>query len=230
MTHALQERIGYRFQRPGLLEEALTHPSCSNARGKNAANNQRLEFLGDSVLGLVVAHLLYDSYTRENEGSLARRHAALVSGATLVEVARRIGLPEAITMTASEAAAGGRSNPATLEDACEALIGALFLDGGLPAAEHFIRTHWTALAAQELTPPKDAKTTLQEWAQARGLPLPQYHTVDTRGPAHAPRFVIEATVQGHPPTRAEGATKRQAEHAAAKELLEQLSASGVRHE
>jgi len=214
---ALLTRISYHFRNSGLLTLALTHPSVARAQ-----NNQRLEFLGDAVLGLVVARILYDLYPGEQEGELARRHAALVRGETLTDVAREIALGDALHIGASETQGGGRDNASNLEDALEALIGAIYLDGGMEAAEAFIVPRWTEMARKTEAPPKDAKTALQEWAQARGLPVPNYALVESTGPAHAPQFTIEVTVQGYPPAQAQAASKRVAEQAAAGMLLEKL--------
>ncbi len=213
---ALLARIGYSFRDNALLKLALTHPSVARAQ-----SNQRLEFLGDAVLGLVVARLLYNLYPAEQEGELARRHAALVRGETLTMVAREIGLGEALHIGVSEQG-GGRDNASNLEDALEALIGAIYLDGGMEAAETFIMPRWSEMARKTEAPPKDAKTALQEWAQARGLPVPNYVLVESTGPAHAPEFTIETTVQGHPPAQAKAAGKRAAEQLAAGMLLEIL--------
>lgn len=214
----LEHRIGYSFREPRWLIEALSHPSLAQR-----ANNQRLEFLGDSVLGAAVAKLLFEMYPKETEGELARRQAGLVCSETLAVVAREIGLPDEIEMAASEIAAGGRANPTNLEDACEALIGALFMDGGYEAAEQFITLRWKKLAASVKTPPKDAKTSLQEWAQARGLPIPVYHVLSAEGPSHAPVFTIEARLETGESAIATAGTKKVAEQAAAKLLLEELA-------
>ena len=214
---ALQQRIGYRFRDGGLLDLALTHPSIANRQ-----SNQRLEFLGDAILGAIVARILYDLYPTEQEGELARRHAALVRGETLTQIAREIGLGETLHIGTSETQSGGRDNASNLEDALEALIGALYLDGGMEAVENFIVPRWTELAQKTETPPKDAKTSLQEWAQARGLPIPVYRMLESTGPAHAPQFTIEVTVQGYPPAQAKAASKRVAEQMAAGKLLEKL--------
>lgn len=215
---ALADHIGYAFSDPRLLELALTHPSAN----KNA-NNQRLEFLGDAVLGAVVANIVFNLYPAEPEGELARRHASLVRGETLAQIARDIGLGEVMTIAASEAKGGGRDNPSNLEDALEALIGALYLDGGMQAVESFIVPRWTPLAKQATVAPKDAKTALQEWAQARGLPIPSYTLVSSVGPAHAPQFTIEVCISGYAPVRAEATSKRIAEQMAAAELLQKVN-------
>ena len=214
---ALQKRIGYHFRDTALLKLALTHPSVARLQ-----SNQRLEFLGDTVLGLIVARILYDLYPAEQEGELARRHAALVRGETLTQVAREIDLGEVLHIGTSETQGGGRENASNLEDAMEAVIGAIYLDGGLSAAEAFIVPRWKNMAQKTEAPPKDAKTGLQEWAQARGLPVPAYTLVESTGPAHAPLFTIGVAVQGHPPVQAQAASKKAAEQLAAGMLLEQL--------
>jgi ribonuclease-3 len=215
---ALQTRIGYRFRDGGLLALALTHPSVLKQQ-----SNQRLEFLGDAVLGAIVAHVLYGMYPHEQEGELAMRQAALVRGSTLTQVARDIELGEALTLGLSEVQSQGRANPSNLEDALEALVGALYLDGGMAVAEAFVLPRWKAMAEKVEIAPKDAKTALQEWAQARGLPVPAYRLVGSAGPAHAPQFTIEVAVQGQPPAQAMAAAKRMAEQLAASILLKKLN-------
>lgn len=210
----LEGRIGYRFATPNLLWQALTHPSNAGE-----ASYQRLEFLGDSVLGLLVAEMLYRFYPNEAEGSLAKRHSALVCGPMLAEVANDIGLGAALRLGQSEEMTDGRRNLSNLEDACEALIGAMYLDGGLEAARAFVEAHWKMRARTTLAPPRDAKTTLQEWAQSKSLPLPEYTMTGQSGPAHAPVFTVEVQVGKYPPQQAQGANKRTAEQAAAKAML-----------
>ncbi len=218
----LEDVLGYRFAKPEYLVEALIHSSISKNHVHRLASNERMEFLGDRVLGLVVAHMLFERYAHEDEGALARRHAELVRKETLARVADAIGLARHIRMSRGEEDAGGRSNPALLADACEAVIAAMFMDGGLAAAGPFIRGHWSALADEDLTPPKDAKTALQEWAQARSLPLPAYREIGREGPAHAPIFCIEVAVQGHPGESASAPSKRGAEQMAARTLIDRL--------
>jgi ribonuclease-3 len=216
---ALHHNIGYRFRDESLFLLALSHPSL----GKHTSN-QRLEFLGDAVLGLVISELLYGLFPIEQEGELARRHAALVRGETLTEIANELSLGDALNLSASEAHSGGRNAASNLEDALEALIGAIYLDGGLNAAKEFIMSHWQTRATTLSSPPKDAKTALQEWAQARGLPVPNYSVTAQTGPAHAPEFTIQVTVKGHTPVEAAAASKRTAEQLAAGKLLVTLEA------
>ena len=212
--------LGVEFRDPGLLEQALTHPSV----GPGRVNNQRLEFLGDRVLGLVIAARLYRGYADEDEGALARRFAPLVSADGLAAVAARLDLGRFLVLGPGEEASGGRTNPANLADALEAVIGALYVDGGLDAARAFVERHWRGLIARQVTPPKDAKTALQEWSQARGLGLPSYRLVASEGPDHRPLFRVAVTVAGHGAAEGEGAGKREAERAAAASMLRRLAA------
>lgn len=219
---SIEEVIGHHFSQRRLLEEALTHPGCAQTHKDIPFNYQRLEFLGDSVLGMIVAEIVYHLYPQENEGNLAKRHAALVRGESLVKVARLLGLSRYINVPAGIDDAG-RDNPSNLEDVCEALIGALYLDGGMDAARKFVRQHWLPLARNVQAAPKDAKTALQEWAQARGLPLPVYVVQSITGPAHAPEFEVEVRIEVEGgQARARATAKRQAEQLAAQAMLERL--------
>ena len=219
----LAEKLGHRFATPRMLEEALTHPSLAGARQrkKSAMPYERMEFLGDRVLGLVVAEWLYENFPNADEGEMAKRHAALVNRDALRVVALEIGLGQFVRLARGEEAgtSGGRKNLATLPDAMEAVIGALYLDGGYIAARLFIRQYWQREIAVRETP-ADPKTTLQEWAQGQGLPLPTYRVIEHSGPAHAPKFLIEASVKGHPSVQSEGNSKRAAQKDAAVKLLE----------
>lgn len=217
--------LGHSFKNPEALDEALTHRSAAERQRVDAAfryGNERLEFLGDRVLSLVVADMLLTQFPTESEGELARRHASLVRAGALATVAREIELGGELILGESEDATGGRDKSAILADACEAVIGALYLDGGLDAARGFIERLWQPLIAGSPKPPRDPKTELQEWAQGRGLPLPAYREVGREGPAHAPKFVIEVEVRGHPAVRGAGGNKREAERIAAQSLLETL--------
>lgn len=213
----LTTALGHQFDRPELLDEALTHPSAVPTSAP--ASYERLEFLGDRVLGLVIAELLFRRFPRESEGDLAHRLSVLVSGDSLASVARDVGLGRYLILTPGEDRAGARQRPSILADACEAVIGAVFLDGGLAPAAALIARWWHPLMSRA-APPRDAKTELQEWAQARGLPLPAYETVASEGPPHYPLFTVEARVEGLPPARASGRSKRLAEQEAARALLD----------
>ena len=219
---ALAAILGHRFDNWSLLREALTHQSAVSGPAGRGANYQRLEFLGDRVLGLVVAELLLRRFPKEAEGALARRLAALVRQETLAEVAAAVGLERFMILGRSEAEAGAGGKPTLLSDTCEAVIGALYLDAGLEAAQAFIAEHWTPLLEAERAPPRDAKTALQEWAQGRGLPLPDYREVGRSGPDHDPLFTVEVSVKGAAPARGEGRSKRLAEQAAASALRQTL--------
>jgi ribonuclease III len=221
---AIEARLGHRFADRRLLTEALTHSSAI-ARGRGRRSNERLEFLGDRVLGLVIADLLLARYPAEGEGDLSRRYAALVRREALAEVAADLGAAPWLVVGRSEEEAGGRSNPALLANVVEALIGALYLDAGLAVAAGFIRQHWLPRLEAMAVPPRDAKTALQEWAQSRGLGLPTYAVAAVAGPAHAPRFDVSVSLADFAPGRAVAGSKRAAEQAAAEELLERLEAS-----
>jgi ribonuclease-3 len=215
----LAEALGHGFRQKALLRKALTHPSAADSA---FASYERLEFLGDRVLGLVVADMLFARFPNEPEGALAKRLAALVRRETLAEVAATMGLSAHLILARAEQEAGEAQNPALLADACEAVIAALYLDGGFEVARRFIEHYWTPLLEADLKPPQDPKTALQEWAQGRGLALPVYRELLREGPAHQPRFTVEVSVAGAEPARGEGLSKRLAEQAAAKLLLARL--------
>lgn len=220
---ALQQRLGHAFRSPALLVQALTHSSAVSGPANTAViSNERLEFLGDRVLGLAMAGLLYKRFGQESEGALSRRFAAMVRRETLAGVANALDLGTALILADAEAENGGRRNPTILADACEAVIAALYLDDGFACAEAFVARQWSVLIGADVRPPKDAKTALQEWALARGLGLPLYREVGRSGPAHAPEFVIQVAVPGHAPGRAAGTSKRAAEQSAAAALLAML--------
>jgi ribonuclease-3 len=203
----------------------MTHPSLTS--GNSVAECERLEFLGDSVIGLLVAEMLYRRYPNESEGELARRHSALVCGTTLAEVATSINLGEQMIMSEGENISGGRLNPANLEDAMEALLGAIYLDGGIEAVRSVVEEYWSPLADKLKSPPKDPKSALQEWAQGLGKPLPEYVVVEEAGPAHAPLFTIEVRVAGLGAkivtASASANSKKLAERLAAEAMLQKLA-------
>lgn len=217
---AAEAIFGHGFSRPELLREALTHRSAARARG-GFASNERLEFIGDRVLGLLIAEWLAERFPREQEGDLGRRLAQLVSQPVLAEIAAGLELPATLAVSPGEARAGVKRRATVLADAVEAAIGALYLDGGIAAARGFVRRAWEPVMARQIAPPKDAKTALQEWAQARGLPLPRYELASRQGPPHSPLFVVDVALDGF---RGSGTarTKRAAEQAAASDLMRQL--------
>jgi len=213
--------LGYEFKQLGLLSEALTHPSAS---GRGEPDYERLEFLGDRVLGLIVADMVLRRFPHEAEGPLAQRLAELVRRETLAKVAESLDLGAALHLAKGEDAAGERDNPAILSDACEAVIGALYLDGGLTVARDLVEAWLTPFLETAVDPPQDAKTALQEWAQGRGLPLPDYRETARSGPDHQPIFTIEVTVRDNAGATGQGRSKRLAEQAAAESLLARLRA------
>jgi ribonuclease III len=218
----LARAIGHAFARPELLVEAVTHPSALGL-GRGLRGYQRLEWLGDRVLGLVVADLLWRRYAGESEGNLTRRLTHLVRREALTRVAEALDLGRYAVLSPSEAQSGAAHNPAILADMCEAVIGAVYIDGGLAAAAALVHRLWQQLLDEMAAPPRDPKTVLQEWAQARNLPRPAYALVDTSGPDHARRFTVAASVPGFAPESATGSSKRQAETQAAARLLEALA-------
>jgi ribonuclease-3 len=217
-TSALEQTIGYRFKDKDLLTRALTHISAL-AGGSRTGSYQRLEFLGDHVLGLAVSDMLFRTYPKADEGELSRRLADLVRRETCADVARAIDLGAAIRLGPSESSAGGRLRTAILADVCEALIGAVFLDGGYAAAAALVERFWGERMRTPVRPLRDAKTQLQEWAQARGLPTPAYREVARTGPHHDPEFRVAVELPDRPPAEGLGRSKRGAEQAAAAAML-----------
>ena len=211
-----EQALGHRFNDPFLLERALTHSS----NGKNSY--ERLEFLGDRVLGLVVARWLFERFPNEPEGRLARRLNALVARESCAEVGRRLGLPHLIRVGRQAREDGAHQGDNVIGDVVEALIGALLLDGGFDVAERFIRTAWVASLEGQGQAPLHPKSALQELAAAQGREPPAYETVARSGAHHAPRFTIRVSVKGLGEAQAEGASKQEAETAAAAALLTRL--------
>jgi ribonuclease-3 len=217
--------LGHAFSRPNLLREALTHRSAAHvvrSAHKGEGSNERLEFVGDRVLGLLIAEWLAERFPDEQEGALGRRLGYLVSQPVLATVAEAIGLGAALDVAPGEARAGVKRQATVLADALEAALGALYMDGGLAPARTFVRRAFGAAMTAQAEPPKDAKTGLQEWAQGRGLPLPEYIIASREGPSHAPVFVVTVTVAGTTGSGTAG-SKRAAEQAAATDLLGQLA-------
>ncbi len=214
---SLEKIIGYNFENQDLLHEALTHPSTGKTK-----NYERLEFLGDRVLGLVVSHLLYQKFPDETEGDMAKRLSCLVQGSMIAEIASKINLGDYILFSDAERKAGGAHNENILADVFEALIGALYQEAGLPICENFITAHWADVLTTMKTPPQHPKTALQEWAQSENLPLPEYKISDQHGPDHAPIFDISVNVKGHPPVTAQGKSRQEAEKEAAQQFLKQV--------
>jgi ribonuclease-3 len=215
---ALEERIGYKFADKELLDRALTHISALSGGNRNASY-QRLEFLGDHVLGLVISDMLYKAFPRANEGELSRRLSDLVRKETCAEVARAMDIGPALKLGNSESHAGGRLRVTILADVCEALVGAAFIDGGFSAAETLVSRFWRERMLKPLRPLRDPKTILQEWAQGRGLPTPAYRELARTGPHHDPEFRVAVVLPDRPPAEGLGSSKRAAEQNAAAAML-----------
>ena len=213
----IESIISYSFKEKSWLIQALTHPSLAGE-----PSYQRLEFLGDRVLGLVIAAWLFKDYSDEDEGRLNRRFSSLVRGETLAEMALSLTLDKHIRMTAAAQSENTHKKPAVLADICEALIGAMYSDGGLKVAEKFIHTHWSELMKDGPSHSKDAKTLLQEWTQKRSLSLPRYMEISRTGPAHQPMFTIEVSIENYGSSQAMGTSKQQAQQEAAQLLLIEL--------
>jgi ribonuclease-3 len=220
-----EDRIGYYFRDRGLLDQALTHTSALAGARNRAASYQRLEFLGDHVLGLVISDMLFHAFSKADEGEMSRRLADLVRRETCADVARSIDLGSAVRLGPSEIHGGGRHRTAILADACEALVGAVFIDGGYPAARDVIERLWKERLNAPARPLRDSKTILQEWAQARGLPTPAYREVERKGPDHSPEFRVTVELPHLAPAEGLGRSKRAAEQAAAATML---SIAGVK--
>ena len=217
----LAEVLGYRFKTQAHLVEALTHASAASD-GRARRTYQRLEFLGDRVLGLIIADMLLEAFPNADEGELARRFNALVRRETCADVARKLNLGAFVILGPSEISSGGRSKRAILADACESVIGAIYHDGGFEAARDFIERQWKRRMLEADRPRRDAKTALQEWAQGRSMPPPVYEIVERTGPDHAPHFRVRAMISGLEPAFGEGRARRDAEQSAAAAYLTSL--------
>jgi len=210
--------IGHEFADMDLLQTALTH-SSARVRSRKGLDYERLEFLGDRVLGLVIAELLIELYPDAREGDLALRFNQLVRKETCAAVAQELDLGGSIIMSGVEAGSGGRGKQTILGDVCEAVLGAVFLDGGFEAARDIIRRVWSPRAGGQGAVHRDAKSALQEWAQGRGLDLPDYVETERQGPDHAPLFTTSVVLNGLAPAHGEGPSKRAAEQSAASAML-----------
>ncbi|THD75282.1 MAG: ribonuclease III [Phenylobacterium sp.] len=218
----LEQRIGHVFADRDLLERALTHASVGD-RAPSASHNERLEFLGDRVLNLIVADELMEKLPEAPEGELTKLFHTLINAHACAVVAREVGLDAALRMGGGAGKTGMRKNERVLGDACEALIAALYLDGGLELARRFVLTAWAIPLANLNRPTKDPKTMLNEWALSRGRPAPVYRVVSQEGLAHEPRFQIEVFVEGLTPEVAAGGSKKEGEQRAAEQLLQRAA-------
>jgi len=221
MFRALEKRIKYRFKKKALLEVSLTHPSYRYENGAVSEDNQRLEFLGDAVLGLLAADALMAQYPQAAEGELTKLKSAVTSGSALAARARGIGLGEHLRLGKGEAASGGADRDSNLEDALEALLGAVWLDGGLKAARKFFERN--IFQPSENTEPvlNNPKGMLQEYAQKKGYPVPGYQVTEASGPDHARHYCVEVTVSTYA-FRGEGTSRREAEKMAAEKAVKNM--------
>ena len=226
MAETLESVIGYRFKNPDLLKLALSHKSFASESG-SGAYNERLEFLGDSVLAAVVAHQLFDEYPREAEGGLSKKKSLLVSRPSLAAWGEELGLGAHLLLGVGEETTGGRSRHSLLANAVEAVIGAIYLDGGHVAAAQFVERNWLERMHKPRRPLRDPKTVLQEWAQSRGLPTPVYREVERTGPHHDPQFRVAVDLPGLAPAEGVGGSKRAAEKVAASVMIEREGVSGA---
>jgi ribonuclease-3 len=216
----LEARLGHTFKDRELATLALTHLSAQATTSQGRPKSyQRLEFLGDRVLGLAIAEMLYRAFPLAEEGALSMRLATLVRRETCAEVAREWDVGPRVALGIGEAQAGGRKKEAILSDVCESIIGAVFIDAGFEAARALIERSWQARMYSVAEPERDAKTAMQEWAQARGLPAPTYVEVERSGPAHSPQFVMQVMLKGYEPVLGAAPSKRAAEQAAAKAFM-----------
>ncbi len=225
-TAAIEARIGHQFADPSLLTAAITHVSALKSSHKRGESYQRLEFLGDHVLGLIVSDMLYRAFPNADEGELSKRLADLVRKESCAEVAKSLDLLDDIKLGAVGAGAGARLRKSVLGDICEAVIGAVFLDGGYPAAAEFVTRNWTERMQKPRRPLRDPKTVLQEWAQGKGLPTPVYREVERTGPHHDPQFRVAVDLPGLAPAEGIGGSKRAAEKVAASVMIEREGVGG----
>ncbi len=220
--NTLEEKLGYQFQDPSLLENALTHSSCANESRGKLQSNERLEFLGDSILGMVVADHLFRTCPDLPEGELTRTRAALVCEESLVEVAQELDLGSYLRLGKGEEAGGGRSRPSIQADAVEAVLAAVYLDGGIGSARKIIRRYILTREVERYQSPKDYKTALQELVQRESGQVLKYRLTGSEGPDHNKRFFVEVDLNGSPVGAGSGRSKKEAEQMAAKAAIEKL--------
>ncbi|OAE97467.1 ribonuclease III [Bradyrhizobium centrolobii] len=223
---ALEARIGHGFADPNLLMQAITHVSALKSGRKRGDSYQRLEFLGDHVLGLVVSDMLYHAFPNADEGELSKRLAELVRKESCADVAKSLGLLDDVKLGSVGPSADARLRKSVLGDICEAVIGAIFLDGGHAAAADFVKRNWTERMHKPRRPLRDPKTVLQEWAQGKGLPTPVYREVERTGPHHDPQFRVAVDLPGLESAEGVGGSKRAAEKVAASVMIEREGVGG----
>jgi ribonuclease III len=215
----LENKIGYSFKNKKLLTQALSH--SSSKKHKTSIDNERLEFLGDSVLGLLISEILYRNYPDENEGKLAKRRAATVCRDSLCLIAKKISLGDYLILGTGEEQIGGRDNKANLENALEALTAAIYLDGGIENARNFADKLFKDFIAEMENPPKDPKSRLQEWAQAKGFGLPKYEVQSITGPSHEPQITVKLSLNEYVAEKV-SSSRKEAERLAAEELIKKI--------
>jgi ribonuclease III len=225
-TAAIEARIGHKFADPALLTTAITHVSALKSQRKRSDSYQRLEFLGDHVLGLVVSDMLYRAFPNADEGELSKRLADLVRKESCADVAKSLGLLDDIKLGQVGASASARLRKSVLGDICEAVIGAVFLDGGYTAAAQFVERNWTERMRKPRRPLRDPKTVLQEWAQSKRLPTPVYREIERTGPHHDPQFRVAVDLPGLAPAEGVGGSKRAAEKDAASVMIAREGVGG----
>jgi ribonuclease-3 len=229
-TSAIESRIGHKFADPNLLITAITHVSALKPSRKRAESYQRLEFLGDHVLGLIVSDMLYRSFPNADEGELSKRLADLVRKESCADVAKSLGLADDVKLGSGGASVDARLRKSVLGDICEAVIGAVFLDGGYQSAQEFVERNWTERMKKPRQPLRDPKTVLQEWAQGKGLPTPVYREVERTGPHHDPQFRVAVDLPGLAPAEGVGSSKRAAEKVAASVMIEREGVAGDKND
>jgi ribonuclease-3 len=223
---AIEARVGHKFSDAGLLATALTHVSALKSARKRGDSYQRLEFLGDHVLGLIVSDMLYRAFPNADEGELSKRLADLVRKESCADVAKTLGLLDDIKLGSVGGGAGARLRKSVLGDICEAVIGAIYLDGGYNAAAQFVERNWTERMRIPRRPLRDPKTVLQEWAQGKGLPTPVYREIERTGPHHDPQFRVAVDLPGLDSAEGVGGSKRAAEKVAASVMLAREGVGG----
>ena len=221
MYTELFDLIGYHFYDLSLLIQAFNHPGSVHT--KTQKSYQRLEFLGDSVLNMVISELLVRHFLEESEGDLAKRKAQAVCGETLASIARNIGIQKYVHVSAAESRLQIQQHSRILEDVLEALIGAIYLDGGLEAAKNFVIKYWEKDIYQHIKPPVDPKTFLQEWSQNKQLGIPKYVVVDKAGTDHNPEFTVEVQIKGMPSYRFTAHSKKEAEKGVAQSMIDHIN-------
>jgi ribonuclease-3 len=217
---SLQQKLGYKFRETVYIQRALTHASAHH--DSTGLDYERLEFLGDRVVNLIVADLLFKNFREEKEGALAKRHTALVRTETLADMARLLKLGDHVILSDAERQAGGAENDNILADIMESITAAIYLDGGYDCVTSFMERALGDRLQSMVEPPRDPKTTLQEWSQAKNLGLPKYEIIGQSGPDHAPEFTVQVTLTGLVPQTASSTSKKRAEKDAAQNMLDDI--------